>query len=484
MIEQILQLHQKFPDGWYNKIRFNPQLNRIFQSLPGKTPSEKIFLHFNPHSLKTCIVCNKPTKFDSTQNEYKKFCSCSCRAKHFKSHLNGYKSPEVIKKRIASIKASSDTIVKKSKQTKLKRYGNKAFSLISQKGANKRQKTLLGKLKYDQLANTSLMVELHHNQGLSAATIGDMIGVSPECSKRWLVKNDIYQQTARRSFLEIDICNFLDKHNIKYETNAKVLDNKRSEVDILIPDHNIGIEVCGIYWHSDINNDRSRANKTNHFDKFIECSDKGIHLLTFFENEILFKKDIVLSIIANKLHINENKIFARKTVVKEVDKQQAKTFLNDNHIQQSKTHINIGLYHNDELIMLATFGKPRYNKKYQYELLRCCSKKHTTVIGGLSKIFKFFKTKYNPSSIITYCDLRYGDGSSYVKSGFKFSHNSTLGYYYFDKKLKCYHRSTFTKQNIVLKHGGDRLKTETENMEQMGFYRLWDCGNRVYVWSK
>ena len=44
----------------------------------------------------------------------------------------------------------------------------------------------------------------------------------------------------------------------------------------------------------------------------------------------------------------------------------------------------------NELIEVMTFGKPRYNKKYEWELLRLCTKFGYIVSGGANKLIKYF----------------------------------------------------------------------------------------------
>ena len=51
----------------------------------------------------------------------------------------------------------------------------------------------------------------------------------------------------------------------------------------------------------------------------------------------------------------------------------------------------LGLIHEGELVQIMTFGKPRYNKNYQWELLRLCTNSDYNVLGGASKLFKNFK---------------------------------------------------------------------------------------------
>lgn len=60
------------------------------------------------------------------------------------------------------------------------------------------------------------------------------------------------------------------------------------EVDIFIPELNLGIEYNGLYWHSD----KGRKGNNYHFEKWEKCYDKGIHLITVWEDDWNFKKDL------------------------------------------------------------------------------------------------------------------------------------------------------------------------------------------------
>jgi hypothetical protein len=128
-----------------------------------------------------------------------------------------------------------------------------------------------------------------------------------------------------------------------------------------------------------------------------------------------------------------------------------------------------------------TFGKSRYNKAYEYELLRFANKCNINVIGGFSKLLKYFITTYSPKSIITYADRRFSNGNVYEKNNFTFLHNSKPNYYYtkYDKHL--YSRVVFQKHklNNKLEVFNSEL-TEWENMQLNNYDRIWDCGNKVY----
>lgn len=275
---------------------------------------------------------------------------------------------------------------------------------------------------------------------------------------------------------EIKIRKFLDSIGIQYIANDKQKIFPK-ELDIFIPEHNLAIEINGIYWHSDKFKDEKY-----HINKLTDCENAGIQLLQFYDTEIDNKFDIVTSMIRNKLGKTENKIFARKCEVKHIDKQTSKEFQESNHIQgYVPSSIELGLFYNDELVLLTTFGKPRFNKKYEYELLRLCTKQNYSVVGGLSKILKFFKQNYS-SSIISYACRKYSIGNVYEKTGFTFIENSKPSYLYTkdDIVLSRYQCQKHKLKNL-LGNEYDCDLTEKENMIKSGYHKVFDCGNKVYV---
>ena len=161
-----------------------------------------------------------------------------------------------------------------------------------------------------------------------------------------------------------------------------------------------------MFWHS-----TRYKNKKYHSKKSDLCSEKDIKLFHIWEDDWINKKEIVKSIIKSKLNIIDNKIYARKCEIKEINNKICSEFLENNHIQGNiNCKIKIGLYYDNELISIMTFGKKRLalgNKTQnnnEYEMLRFCNKLNTSVVGGASKLFKYFIQKYDPIEIISYAD--------------------------------------------------------------------------------
>jgi hypothetical protein len=255
------------------------------------------------------------------------------------------------------------------------------------------------------------------------------------------------------------------------------------EIDILSEEYKIGIEFNGLYWHSDIH-----KNNNYHLKKSKAVNNLGYRLIQIFEDEWIFNRNVCESILRNAFKKNVHKIFARKCSIVNVDHKTAKKFLLDNHIQGfCVSKYRFGLMFKGELVSLMTFGKKRRNlgnvesKNGEYELLRFCNKINHSVVGGASKIFRHFIKEMKPQNIISFCNMRYGTGNLYKTLGFTEKHTSAPNYFYV-KGLKRHNRFAFRK-DVLLSKGYPKDKTEKEIMKDLGYYRIYDCGNKKYEWT-
>lgn len=284
--------------------------------------------------------------------------------------------------------------------------------------------------------------------------------------------------------MELSILNWLKTFDIDIVCNDRtVLGGK--ELDMYIPCKQLAIEFNGSYWHSSIFRDvKYHQNKT------LECARNGIHLIHIFEYEWrdADKQAKIKNYIASLLG-ESDVIYARNTSLRYInDIEKIKEFLNNNHLQGYATSsINIGCFYKDELVGLMTFGKSRFDTSNQYEIIRLCWKSGVKVIGGTAKMFSEFIKRYNPESVITYCDISKFTGNIYTTLGFKpydviitkpnyvwvNTHNS--------KVLKRYQ----TMKSKLLSDGLGKLgSTEDEIMESLGYIKVHDSGSLKLAWTK
>lgn len=273
----------------------------------------------------------------------------------------------------------------------------------------------------------------------------------------------------------LDFLKLLENNNLKYEREFSVGD---FQYDFKI--NNILIEINPARTHSvdTLPFGRIPFEKDYHkrkTDEAINSKYRCIHIFDWENSE---------TIISSTL-LEKEKVYARKCKVQLVSKESAEVFLTNHHIQgYAKDKIRIGLFYKNELISLMTFGKPRYNKKYEWELVRYCSNKN--VVGGSEKLFKHFIEKYNPLNIISYCDMSKFTGETYTKLGFKLIRDGKPSCHWYNQSKK--HHIT---DNLLRQQGFDRLfgttfgkgTSNAELMLQHGYIRIYDCGQKTFIFE-
>lgn len=245
------------------------------------------------------------------------------------------------------------------------------------------------------------------------------------------------------------------------------------ELDIYIPDYNVAIEYCGLYWHSEA----KKSKTTYHKHKFTACDKLGIRLLTIYEDEWNDKKDIVQSTISHILHQHKQKTYARKLKVCVVDRNTKKSFLRQYHIQgDGRGSVWYGLRDsNDEL--KAVVGFIRYGNDWM--LNRFCT--DGSVIGGFSKLLSHFKSNVDWDNIYTFADNRWSVGHLYANNGFELDKVLLPDYQYVKNGIRS-HKFGFRHNKLKTKLPNyDSSLSETENCSNANYYKIWDCGKYRFV---
>ena len=431
-----------------------------------------------------CLTCGKETPFlgNGKSRGYRTYCSikCRCNNKDFKQKV----------KRILKEKYGNENYVnvEKMKLTNLSKY-NHVCSLhnvdiqseIKKKVLNKRKSHIINLLKNNYNLINCDDVNLYTLECI-------------KCKNIFNISKELFYLRSKGNHILCTICNpVLNKVTsnqekellefIKDNYNGEVIENTKNiispyELDVYIPQLKLAFEFNGLYWHSELNKPNDY-----HLMKTKMCEHIGIHLIHIYEDDWIYKQDIVKSRILNLLG-KSNILYARKCNIKEISFTECKDFLDENHLQKSSvSKINLGLFFNEELVSVMTFGKMRRNlgnrniKANEYELLRFCNKLGTNVIGGASKLFKYFINIYEPLKIVSYADRSWtmNDGNSvYEKIGFKKTKATQVNYSYIFKDMRK-NRFGFRK-DILIKEGFDKNKSEHEIMLEREIYRIYDCG--------
>ena len=284
---------------------------------------------------------------------------------------------------------------------------------------------------------------------------------------------------------ENEIIEFLKNAGISnIITGSRDILSDNKELDIYLPEHKLAIEFDGLYWHSEL-----KVSSEYHKQKTDECISKGIQLIHIFEDEWIFKQDLVKTRLKTLLHLTTKRLYARccSCYVFENENASIKQFLADNHLQgYSRSNIQCIAYHNNQIVAVMTFTQNRYGvgmKNMQqdnvWELSRFCTLRDTIVVGIASKLLKQFITDYKPTKIISYSDRRYSTGNVYVKMGFEKTKTTPVGYSYVVGEERK-HRLNFTKSVLKEKYGCPDNVSEHEFCLQNHWYRIYDCGKDVF----
>lgn len=507
-------------------------------SLIGESFTERLFNYMNDIvEIPICKNCSNGVKFQSFIRGYSSFCSKRC-SNIYNGNLrieNGIKidnNQEKIKKTLKERYGSenynnrekaqktmldrygyktsgeSPELFQKAKNTNLDKYGSeytwqiKEIKEKSRKTLKERygvnspldlvnRENLVDKIKksrletfekkysdeYEVIVNDDNLLTIKGHCNIHEQSVIDKKNFYARKRRGYNLCTECYPIGDSSSLVQLKLTEELSKYGLKIETNVKILEGK--EIDIFFPELNIGIEVNGEYYHSSLFRD-----KNYHLNKKITAARKNIDLLFFWKSDIDNKFEIIMSMILNRLGKTPEKIYARKCLIKSVNSEDSKIFLNQNHMQGwCVSKYRLGLYYDNELVSIMTFGSLRKNLNSKgdsgfFELLRFCNKKGLNVIGGASKLLNHFELNNDIHRIISYANCEISNGNLYERLGFKLESLSKNNYWWYKNGTK-YNRFLFRKQ-VLIEQGFDPDKTEDQIMNERGYLKLYGCGNLKY----
>ena len=251
------------------------------------------------------------------------------------------------------------------------------------------------------------------------------------------------------------------------------------ELDIVIPELKTAVEFNGTYWHSE-----KYKRPGYHRDKTERCGRKGYRLLHIDEYMWKSAREKIKYLIRAKLGYFEKTLYARKCEVVEISKKEADGLCDKVHMNGScRSGVRFGLKYGGTLVGVATFGKPRFNKKFDWEILRVCFMPGFRVIGGVGKLWAAFVKKYCDSGdrVISYANRYWSDGGLYCALGFQNTGSTEPNYVWVHKTGSACpvprYRTQKHKLPDFLGNGFDPDKSESENMRDAGYLKFYDAGN-------
>lgn len=253
---------------------------------------------------------------------------------------------------------------------------------------------------------------------------------------------------------------------------------KGKEIDILIPDYNIGIEFNDLYWHGE----SQGKHRNYHKEKYLQAQQSGVQLITIWEDDWDERKEIVKSMIAYKLgHNTEQKVYARKTTIKNIDTHTAREFMDTYHIQgYTQGSYYLGLYDNENTLVAVSIWRKNKNSLY---LDRYATSMQ--VVGGMGKLLSYVlknSDEWKFNEIVTFSDNEISDGGLYKTLGFEKDKELKPDYKYVVNKKRVhkfnYRRKRFKNDPKLIYN---EEMSESDMAKFNGIDRVWDCGKVRWI---
>ncbi len=476
-------------------INITPPAIRSFLKKVGLVPNIKTADRERP-----CVICGisfTPSYSDGIKKNKYKTCSKECLGIHLSNVKTKYTNEEIEKVKelkkegIPNDKISQTTGVDINKVKEIVKE-NELF-LTPEKA---QQNAYQSKMEKDPLCMQKMReirMDLSEEEFLlkmslleeevlkGTGTVGGLapkFGLIPGSAIQYFNDNNkkhlvgLHDSTPQRD-LESFFKNLI-KEEIVYNTRKII---PPLELDIYIPSLSLAIEYCGLYWHSE-----DKKDNNYHYNKMKFCNEKGIRLITIFEDEWIEHREQVENFLLSVVNKNTVNIGARKTEIKEINWEIASKFLKAHHIQgNTSMAVAFGLYREDEELVAVITGNKhhRYGFEDTFVLNRLAFKSNTSVSGGSSKLLKrlveYTKEK-GYKKLISWSDNRYSEGRVYKKLGFELEQESKPDYSYIVKNQKRASKQSCQKKHLVEK--GAVGETEHEMARSLGYTRIYDCGKK------
>jgi hypothetical protein len=388
--------------------------------------------------------------------------------------------------------SQTDKYLEEVKKSNMEKYGVEYYtqtdkyledvkkSNLEKYGVEYHNRKHFNKDHLDVFDNPSTLKELLYEHG--TYKLAKLINCDVSSIYKYASDNNIQLPPRPNSYPEELIHEFLNTNNIPHSMNNRKILPSGLELDFYIPEYNLAIEINGLYYHSEMSGGKTRS---YHHNKWKECNDLGITLLSINEDEFYNRHQFWLNkILYMTGRLSVSKLHARKCKIKELT--NVKNFLNDHHLQGScHSSYKFGLFYEDQLVSVMTFSKPRSNESGTIDLSRFCNHSGYLISGGASKLLSHFIKTYGHlyNEIISFSDNNYSNGNVYKSLGFSLDKNLPPDYKYIIKGKTC-HKSGFRKSSIFNKHDiPDHMKDspEWELMQYLGYDRIWDTGKKKWI---
>lgn len=388
-----------------------------------------------------------------------------------------------------------DSVKQKSAQTNLQRYGATNWR-ASQVCLDKIIPDPNKVIAYDLFkSDVRAYVSANYADPPTIYQLSQDFGIKPSAIYPHLVAQDCQDCVKYyESTMESEVKNFL----LSLDLNMQIVMHDRKiispyEFDIYLPDYNFAIECNPTYTHNSSCGAYHRENplpRNYHAIKSQMALSADIELFHIFGYEWTDTPDVIKSMIKTRLGFIETRIYARSTHIEEIPYTEAMAFLDANHRQGfTPTKICLGLRLNSDntLVSLMTFNPLKAHQGHRksdsddWELSRFCSLCDTTVVGGASKLLKYFVSNYKFGKLVSFSDIAHTSGKLYPLLGFTKVSVSAPSYVWVHLKTDAYHKRTACMKSKLKKLFNDPTidiehLTEKQIMESHGYAQVFDSG--------
>lgn len=334
-----------------------------------------------------------------------------------------------------------------------------------------------------KVTNTPMLQKMGRARAKYVSTSGQVLA---HLCNQYGVSQSTYQKLAKQTSTDFAIKAFMTKlvdgKYTKYQSNLEVFAlellkdqvpdiqkwNKKPLEDSTVSHHPdfrlvgnkvLYVDVHGLFFHSEYH-----VTQNYHQRRAVDFQNCGLTYIQFFADEIYEKSEIVKSMIFSKLGKVSDRYSARKLELKLVTNKEAVEFFNTNHLMGWKQGTTVGLFDKELLVAALTFKC----YKDKIEIDRFATLLNSSCAGGFGKLVSYLKQFNLP--IVSFCDLRYSDGHSYRAVGFT-DVGTTLGWCWTNGAQR------YNRRACIASPG----KTEKENAQEKGWFKIYDAGQRKYV---
>lgn len=247
------------------------------------------------------------------------------------------------------------------------------------------------------------------------------------------------------------------------------------ELDFYFPKFNFAVEVGSLYWHSELNADRTQ---NYHYNKWENCKINNITLVQLWDDELSVKMNSIISHILQKC----NKSIENNTTyqINEISSEIANKFLTEYDISYLYTDpglsyaINYGAFINEKLVSVLTLNQIN---DFHTEIVHFTTDKqfHYNVLKLMLDAYVTNTNFHGKLSVIT--DNRHGEENYFELANFSPTEIIPPDYSYVTNYAKRYSHDGLLMEDISTTFGINVTnKDEWAVMQELGFDRVWDAG--------